>query len=74
MAGGARVAKADPDGYTILIGNSGTHAYNQSLYKKPLYNSRDRFHAGRAGDGIAAHPHRAQGPAGGEPAGIHRLC
>src|SRR3954469_6960082 len=32
MAGGQRVAKAPPDGYTFLVGNSGTHAYNQSLY------------------------------------------
>ena len=39
MAGSARVAKAAPDGYTLLIGNSGTHAYNQSLYKKPLYDA-----------------------------------
>jgi tripartite-type tricarboxylate transporter receptor subunit TctC len=39
MAGGQRVAKAAPDGYTFLIGNTGTHAYNQSLYKKPLYNA-----------------------------------
>jgi tripartite-type tricarboxylate transporter receptor subunit TctC len=39
----ARVAKADPDGYTMLIGNSGTHAYNQSLYKAPLYNSLTDF-------------------------------
>jgi tripartite-type tricarboxylate transporter receptor subunit TctC len=39
MAGGQRVAKAAPDGYTFLIGNSGTHAYNQSLYKKPLYDA-----------------------------------
>jgi tripartite-type tricarboxylate transporter receptor subunit TctC len=43
MAGGQRVAKADPDGYTMLIGNSGTQAYNQSLYKKPLYNSVTDF-------------------------------
>jgi tripartite-type tricarboxylate transporter receptor subunit TctC len=43
MAGSARVAKADPDGYTMLIGNSGTHAYNQSLYKTPLYNSVTDF-------------------------------
>src|SRR5436190_4150884 len=43
MAGGQRVAKAAPDGYTILIGNSGTHAYNQSLYKKPLYNAVTDF-------------------------------
>ena len=43
MAGGARVAKAAPDGYTLLIGNSGTHAFNQSLYKKPLYNAVTDF-------------------------------
>jgi tripartite-type tricarboxylate transporter receptor subunit TctC len=43
MAGSARVAKADPDSYTLLIGNSGTHAYNQSLYKTPLYNSVTDF-------------------------------
>ena len=43
MAGSLRVAKAEPDGYTMLIGNSGTHAYNQSLYKTPLYNSVTDF-------------------------------
>ena len=43
MVGGQSVAKAQPDGYTFLIGNSGTHAYNQSLYKKPLYNSATDF-------------------------------
>jgi tripartite-type tricarboxylate transporter receptor subunit TctC len=43
MAGGLRVAKAPPDGYTLLIGNSGTHAFNQSLYKKPLYNAAADF-------------------------------
>jgi tripartite-type tricarboxylate transporter receptor subunit TctC len=43
MAGSLRVAKADPDGYTMLIGNSGTQAYNQSLYKIPLYNSVTDF-------------------------------
>jgi tripartite-type tricarboxylate transporter receptor subunit TctC len=43
MAGGMRVAKAAPDGYTFLIGNSGTHAYNQSLYKNPLYDAAADF-------------------------------
>src|SRR3954449_5867059 len=38
MVGGQRVMNAPPDGYTFLIGNSGTHAYSQGLYKKPLYN------------------------------------
>src|SRR5262245_29701942 len=35
--GSSRVAKAPPDGYTLLIGNTGTHAYSQSLYKKAPY-------------------------------------
>jgi tripartite-type tricarboxylate transporter receptor subunit TctC len=43
MAGSLRVANATPDGYTMLIGNSGTHVYSQSLYKKPLYNSLTDF-------------------------------
>jgi len=43
MAGGQRVAKAAPDGYTLLIGNTGTHAFNQSLYEKPLYNAVTEF-------------------------------
>jgi tripartite-type tricarboxylate transporter receptor subunit TctC len=43
MTAGVRVAHAAPDGYTFMIGNSGTHAYNQSLYKKPLYNSVTDF-------------------------------
>ncbi|MCC6776834.1 MAG: tripartite tricarboxylate transporter substrate binding protein [Hyphomicrobiales bacterium] len=43
LAGGQWVAMAAPDGYTFMIGNSGTHAYNQSLYKRPLYNSVTEF-------------------------------
>src|SRR6185295_15538642 len=34
-----RVAKAAPDGYTMLIGNSGTQVYSQWLYKKRPYDS-----------------------------------
>jgi tripartite-type tricarboxylate transporter receptor subunit TctC len=43
MTAGSRVAHAAPDGYTFMIGNTGTHAYNQTLYKKPLYNSVSDF-------------------------------
>ena len=43
MVGSARVAKAEPDGQIFLIGNTGTHAFNQSLYKKPLYNAATDF-------------------------------
>jgi tripartite-type tricarboxylate transporter receptor subunit TctC len=41
--GSGRVAKAAPDGYTMLIGNSGTHAYSQSLYKRKPYDSLADF-------------------------------
>ena len=37
--GSQRVAKAASDGYTMLIGNTGTHAYSQSLYRRPLYSA-----------------------------------
>jgi tripartite-type tricarboxylate transporter receptor subunit TctC len=43
MLGGSRVAKAAPDGYTIGLGTVGTHAQNQSLYKKPLYQAAEDF-------------------------------
>ena len=43
MLGGARVAKAAPDGYTLGLGTVGTHAQNQTLYKKPLYHSANDF-------------------------------
>ena len=38
-----RVVHAAPDGYTFLFGSIGTHAYNQSLYKTPLYNAVSDF-------------------------------
>ena len=43
MVGSARVAKATPDGYQFLLGNTGTSAVNQSLYKKPLYDAITDF-------------------------------
>jgi tripartite-type tricarboxylate transporter receptor subunit TctC len=41
--GSLRVARATPDGYTFLMGNSGTHAYSQGLRKSPPYNSVTDF-------------------------------
>jgi tripartite-type tricarboxylate transporter receptor subunit TctC len=38
-----RVAKAAPDGYTMLIGDSGTQVYSQWLYKKRPYDSVTDF-------------------------------
>jgi tripartite-type tricarboxylate transporter receptor subunit TctC len=43
MPGSQRVARANPDGYTFLLGSIGTHALNQSLYKRPLYNAATDF-------------------------------
>jgi tripartite-type tricarboxylate transporter receptor subunit TctC len=43
MSGAYRVAKATPDGYEFVLGSVGTHAQNQSLYKKPLYNAAVDF-------------------------------
>ena len=43
MAGANRVAKAAPDGYQFVLGNVGTHAQNQTLYKKPSYNAVTDF-------------------------------
>jgi tripartite-type tricarboxylate transporter receptor subunit TctC len=43
MNGADRVAKAAPDGYTFLLGTVGTQAQNQTLYKKPAYNSATDF-------------------------------
>jgi len=39
MAGSARVARSPPDGYAFVLGNTGTHAQNQTLSKNPLYNA-----------------------------------
>ena len=43
MNGADRVAKAQPDGYTFLLGTVGTQAQNQALYKKPAYDSTRDF-------------------------------
>src|SRR5215469_2639632 len=43
MLGANRVAKAPPDGYQFVLGNIGTHAQNQTVYKKPLYNAATDF-------------------------------
>src|SRR5947207_1947521 len=43
MTGANRVAKATPDGYQFVLGNVGTHAQNQTLYKRPAYNAATDF-------------------------------
>jgi tripartite-type tricarboxylate transporter receptor subunit TctC len=43
IIGVKRVASAAPDGYTLLFGSVGTHAYNQTIYRKPRYNAVEDF-------------------------------
>jgi tripartite-type tricarboxylate transporter receptor subunit TctC len=38
-----RVIAAEPDGYTVLLGTIGTHAYNQWIYKKRRYDAAADF-------------------------------
>ncbi|MFC3693681.1 Bug family tripartite tricarboxylate transporter substrate binding protein [Chenggangzhangella methanolivorans] len=41
--GAGVVAKAEPDGYTILMATVATHALNPALYKKITYNAETDF-------------------------------
>ena len=41
--GSVRAAKASPDGYTLVMGNLGTHAAALGLYKKLAYDPRTDF-------------------------------
>ena len=43
--GGEAAARALPDGYTIVMGTTGTHAINFSLYDKPTYDPVKDFAA-----------------------------
>src|SRR5215212_8810201 len=39
--GGARGAKADPDGYTLTVGSLGSHGAAAALYKNIQYDARE---------------------------------
>jgi len=43
MTGSLRVSQAAPDGHTFVLASIGTHALNQTLSKKPLYNAATDF-------------------------------
>jgi tripartite-type tricarboxylate transporter receptor subunit TctC len=41
--GATKVARADPDGYTLVMGNLGTNAASVGIYKELAYNPRTDF-------------------------------
>src|SRR5690349_4181694 len=41
--GATRAARADPDGYTMVMGNLGTHAASVGMYPKLAYDPRSDF-------------------------------
>jgi len=41
--GATRAARADPDGYTMIMGNLGTHAASLGMYPKLPYDPRTDF-------------------------------
>jgi tripartite-type tricarboxylate transporter receptor subunit TctC len=43
MAGGARVARAAPDGYQVLFGGESPNSQSQLLHKEPLYDAATDF-------------------------------
>jgi tripartite-type tricarboxylate transporter receptor subunit TctC len=43
MTGSLRVAKAPPDGYSLLLSGSAVLSINQTLYRRPLYNGQTDF-------------------------------
>ena len=45
VTGSEYVARADADGSILAVGNSGTHAVNATLYKKPTYDPERDFAA-----------------------------
>src|SRR4029450_11352350 len=59
-AGAELVAKAPPDGYTLLLGTFGTAVTNQYLYKNMPYDSMKSFApvalVGEGANGLAGQP------------------
>jgi tripartite-type tricarboxylate transporter receptor subunit TctC len=58
--GAQKVARAEPDGHTVLIGTNTTHAANQSLFKKLPYDPMEDFEPvaelGRITLALVVHP------------------
>ena len=73
LAGTTAVAKAAPDGYTLLVGLNGNMTVNPSLFAKLPYDPVADFTAGRHARDISVSRSREQRPAGEIDQGADRL-
>ena len=73
IVGGQRVAKAKPNGYTMLLGTIATHANPQLHTDKPPYDPVSRFRADGADRGNPAGAGRAQESARRHAGRVRRL-
>ena len=68
------MARAAPDGYTIMLGTSSTYAIATNVYKKVPLRPDQGFRADRAGGGGAVRADRASGAAGETVMDLVRLA
>ena len=69
-----RAMRADPDGYTLIMGHMGTHAAAVGLYPKLAYDPRTDFEPiGRGGRYPDPHPGE-EGLPSSRPQGVPDLC
>ena len=73
MIGLEFASKQPGDGYTIVLGNTGTIAINQSVYPKMPYDAVKDFVADRHHHDQRADGHHRRQRAGEQPEGVHRL-
>ena len=72
--GSTRAMRSDPDGYTILMGQMGTHAASVALYPNLAYKPDEDFEPIGMVAGVSAAHRGAEGLPGERPQGIRRLC
>ena len=66
--GVGRAVRAAPDGYTISLGQNGSHVITGATYNNLSYNLLDPFRAGVASGDLAVRHHRDQSHAREQPA------
>ena len=71
--GSTRAMRSDPDGYTILMGQMGTHAAAVALYPNLAYRPAEDFETIGMVTGFPMHDRGQEGFPGERPEGVRRL-